>query len=227
MDSTHLFEQLAAPMPSKWRLKQVANKAKKPYPDGARGSFLAYIDARDVFNRLDAVVGLANWQSAVKRINEDGSALVSLSLRVEGEWIVREDVGYPNTPGAGVEEEPLKGAVSDAIKRAGVHFGVGRFLYDMPPVWVEIDQNGHPLAPIGGSPAPVRPAPAPSDALAPQSAGAELDNQPCAVEGCAGVCLGSWVGFSVRRYGVTLCPKHSAQAKRGDLEGILPTLAAR
>src|SRR6476660_1803808 len=138
MDSTNpaaIFEALSAPMPFKWRLKQVANKAKKPYPEGARGQFLAYIDARDVFNRLDSVLGSWSWQDSVKRINEDGSVVISLALCINGDWLTKEDIGYPNNPGAGVEEEPLKAAVSDGIKRAAIHFGVGRFLYDMAPVW--------------------------------------------------------------------------------------------
>jgi hypothetical protein len=35
-------------------------------------------------------------------------------------------------------------------------------------------------------------------------------NQPCAIESCNGACNDSWVNFSIRRYGVPLCSKHSA-----------------
>ena len=147
--SAQIQSELSASIPYKWRLKSVTNKAQKPYPAGTRGQFLAYIQARDVFNRLDAVLGLSHWQSSVKRINEDGSAVVALSIRIDGEWITREDVGYPNNPGAGVEDEPLKAAISDGIKRAAVHFGIGRFLYDLPARWVDIDQHGQPVKPLG------------------------------------------------------------------------------
>ncbi len=38
-----------------------------------------YIDARDVFNRRDAVLGPFRWQDSVKQVNEDGSVIVALS----------------------------------------------------------------------------------------------------------------------------------------------------
>ena len=52
--SAQIQSELSATMPYKWRLKSVTGKAQKPYPAGTRGQFLAYIQARDVFNRLDA-----------------------------------------------------------------------------------------------------------------------------------------------------------------------------
>jgi hypothetical protein len=232
--TAEIFEELAKPMPYKWRLKQVANKAKKPYPEGARGQFLAYIDARDVFNRLDSVLGGDRWQDSVKRINEDGSVIISLSLCINGEWLTKEDIGYPNNPGAGVEEEPLKAAVSDGIKRAGVHFGVGRFLYDLPPTWTEIDAYGQPTRPLNNGSIeqrelvfnePVAVGASISRTEQPFVASAE-ENQACAIDGCPGVCIGSWVGFSIRRYGVPLCSKHSAMAKRGEIDADLARLNA-
>jgi hypothetical protein len=235
-------------------LKQKTNKAKKIYRPGSHGQFMAYIDARDVFNRLDAVLGVDWWRDSVKRVNEDGSVIVSLSLCVNGEWLTKEDIGYPNNPGAGVEDEPLKAAVSDGIKRAAVHYGVGRFLYDLPATWTEIDQYGAPTRPLPGetvpaaaapiqrapaqAPTPImsarsapanqgasRPAPAQHDEASGPSQSAE-DDQACAIDGCPGVCTGSWVGFSVRRYGVPLCSKHSAMAKRGEIDDQLGQLNA-
>ena len=227
-----IFDELAKPMPYKWRLKSVTNRAKKPYPDGTRGQFLAYIDARDVFNRLDSVLGTDRWQDAIKRVNEDGSVIVALSVCINGAWLTKEDVGYSNNPGAGVEEEPLKAAVSDGIKRAAVHYGIGRFLYELPPTWTAIDAHGEPMRPLGNcepndvvfneSVAGANGAP-----IAPPSVNmSSEENQPCAIDGCAGVCIGSWVAFSVRRYGAPLCSKHSAMAKRGEIEAELTRLNA-
>ena len=226
--AAEVFEELAKPMPYKWRLKSVANRAKKPYPDGSRGQFLAYIDARDVFNRLDAVLGPDRWQDSVKRVNEDGSVIVSLSLSISGEWLTKEDIGYPNNPGAGVEDEPLKAAVSDAIKRAAVHYGIGRFLYDLPPTWTEIDANGQPLRPLSNGDQREFPVSAPAESRVEQQpfVPAIEENQPCAIDGCSGVCIGSWVGFSIRRYGFPLCSKHSAMAKRGEIDSDLARLNA-
>jgi hypothetical protein len=38
--------------------------------------------------------------------------------------------------------EGNKGCVSDALKRAAVQWGVGRYLYSLPAVWVTLDAKG-------------------------------------------------------------------------------------
>ena len=71
---------------------------------------LAYIDARDVANRLDEVVGIENWQDRYEEVS--GRLMCYLSIRVEGEWITKAD-------GAGdTNIEGEKGGISDALKRA-------------------------------------------------------------------------------------------------------------
>lgn len=94
---------------------------------------LAYIDARDVQDRFDEVCGAANWQC--KFPLSDGKRIIcEISIRIDGEWITKAD-------GAGdTDIEGEKGAISDAFKRAAVKWGVGRYLYDLPSPWVEIDQ---------------------------------------------------------------------------------------
>lgn len=145
--SSDLQQRLSAPFDNvQWRLQQTHPKgATKPYPAGTRGMFLAYIDARQLYDRLDEVLGIGNWQRSVKQVNADGSVVVAISIRFGDEWITHEDVGYSNNPGESHEKEPIKAAVSDGAKRAAVGFGVGRFLYDMGERWVEIDQWGKPL----------------------------------------------------------------------------------
>jgi hypothetical protein len=45
--------------------------------------------------------------------------------------------------GAGeTQVEGKKGEYSDAFKRAAVMWGIGRYLYDLPNVWVNLDQYG-------------------------------------------------------------------------------------
>jgi hypothetical protein len=54
-----------------------------------------------------------------------------------GEWITKADVGSPSEqPDAG---DRLKAAFSDALKRAAVKFGIGRYLYRLPGQWVDYD----------------------------------------------------------------------------------------
>ena len=96
---------------------------------------LAYLNARNVMQRLDQVVGAENWQDRYEETA--GRLMCYLSIRVDGEWITKAD-GSGDTK---IESE--KGGISSAFKRAAVKFGVGRYLYYLPtsagpnnmPVW--------------------------------------------------------------------------------------------
>lgn len=95
---------------------------------GDKAMALAYIDARDVMDRLDQIVGPDNWQD---RYEFHGARTVCyLSIRVGDEWLTKAD-------GAGDSDiEGEKGAISDALKRAAVKWGIGRYLYALESPWV-------------------------------------------------------------------------------------------
>lgn len=121
---------LAAPYPAaeiEWRVGST-NK------DKTSGLALAYLTARHVMDRLDAVCGPANWSD---RYEFHGARTVCyLSIRVDGEWVTKAD-------GAGDSDvEAEKGAISDALKRAAVKWGIGRYLYDLGNVWVDLEEAG-------------------------------------------------------------------------------------
>jgi hypothetical protein len=103
--------------------------AHKTYTVPAKGTrkarTYAYIDARDVENRLDEVVGMENWSDTYEPFGKDA---VQCHLTVLG--VLKSGIGYPNSA-RDDEEEPLKAAESDALKRAAVKFGIGRFLYSL------------------------------------------------------------------------------------------------
>ena len=93
--------------------------------EGRGGMSFDYIDARTAMQRLDEVLGVQGWEFRIKTVV--GQAVVgSLTIWTESGARVHEDVGYPNGPN---DDEPLKGAVSDCLKRCAVHVGVGRHLY--------------------------------------------------------------------------------------------------
>lgn len=123
-----IFTNLSAPFPPdvvSWRVGSM-NKEK------TKGMALAYIDARDVMDRLDAVVGPANWQAAYPHAN--GKTICSIGIKIDGEWVWKAN-------GAGdTDIEAEKGAISDAFKRAAVLWGIGRYLYDLPSPWVAVNQ---------------------------------------------------------------------------------------
>lgn len=111
-------------------------KFKPQAVKGNRAMALAYIDSRVIMDRLDEVVGFSNWQDKY-RLLPDNSVMCRLSLRMGGSWISRTDVGSPSEQPDGGDR--LKAAFSDALKRAAVKFGLGRYLYRLPQQWCEYD----------------------------------------------------------------------------------------
>ena len=103
--------------------------------DKSKGLALAYVDARDVMERLDRVAGPENWQ--VRHPWSDGSKMsCEIGIRVEGEWVWKGD-------GAGATDvEADKGTFSDAFKRAGVMWGIARYLYALDSPWVALEAKG-------------------------------------------------------------------------------------
>lgn len=100
----------------------------------------AYIDARLVMDRLDQVCGPDGWKDDYT-VLPDGSVVCQLSVLVRSEngseWVSKCDVGSPSEqPDAG---DRLKAAFSDALKRAAVKWGVGRYIYRIPPSWCDYD----------------------------------------------------------------------------------------
>ena len=132
MDSAMIidFEALKAPFDPalvSWRIGPTN-------ADKTSGIALAYIDARDVMERLDEVCGPEAWQC--KYTHATGKTVCDIGIRVNGEWVWKAD-------GAGdTDMEAEKGALSDAFKRAAVRWGIGRYLYSLPSPWVEIEQKG-------------------------------------------------------------------------------------
>ncbi len=124
MPSTEDLKLLFAEFPKEaisWRAQSVTK-------DGSKALALAYIDARDVMDRLDDVCGAENWQD---RYEFHGARTICyLSIRIDGEWVTKAD-------GAGDSDvEAEKGAISDALKRAAVKWGIGRYLYHIVSPWV-------------------------------------------------------------------------------------------
>jgi len=104
--------------------------------DGGKALALAYIDARDVMDRLDAICGPEGWQDSYEETPK-GRVLCTISIMVNGTWVSKSD-GAGNT-----DVEGEKGAISDAFKRAAVKWGVGRYLYDIEAPWVPCETYEH------------------------------------------------------------------------------------
>ena len=99
---------------------------------GGYATILAYKDARVDMNRLDEVCG-PNWQDKYELI--DGQLFCSIGIKIDDEWIWRQDVGTESMT------EKTKGRASDAFKRAGFRWGIGRELYDYPLIQLKLNSN--------------------------------------------------------------------------------------
>jgi len=103
--------------------------------DKTKGMALAYIDARAVMDRLDAVCGPDGWQNN-NVFGPGGTVVCNLGILMGDTWIWKAD-------GAGATDvEGEKGAISDALKRAAVRFGIGRYLYELKSPWVALVPAG-------------------------------------------------------------------------------------
>jgi hypothetical protein len=125
-----MFAELAAEFPREavhWRAQTLTK-------EGDKALALAYIDARDVMDRLDTVCGPAGWRdSYVETIK--GRVIGTIEILIDGQWVGKSD-------GAGdTDVEGDKGGMSDAFKRTAVKWGIGRYLYRLPNVWAPCESR--------------------------------------------------------------------------------------
>lgn len=125
-----LTDRLAAPFEAdevKWKPQAIS---------GNRAMAVAYVSARAVMDRLDEVVGPDCWRDDYEPL-ASGSVVCRLSVKLGDEWITKADVGSESEQPDGGDR--VKAAFSDALKRAAVKFGIGRYLYRLPLSWVDYD----------------------------------------------------------------------------------------
>ena len=94
---------------------------------------LLYQDARRVQNVLDDKYGPLEWQREYYEANSMLFCRIGVRNGETGEWIWKSDTGSSG----GVEEE--KSLASDAFKRAAVSWGIGRELYTVPNIQVDLN----------------------------------------------------------------------------------------
>ena len=110
-------------------------------------SLLLYKNARCDMNILDETVGAENWQN--KFYEHKGILFCSLGINTNyahpelpDRWVWKDDAGVESN------QEAEKGNASDARKRSGTAFGIGRELYTAPFIWIKAEdctalrQNG-------------------------------------------------------------------------------------
>ena len=122
-----------APEDLEWRL-QNTNKEK------TRGMAVPYVTNRAIQNRLDEVCGPENWYNEFKSWHSNGTKgaqLCGIAIYFEGKGFITKWDGAEDS-----DIEPIKGGLSDSMKRAANQWGIGRVLYSLDTVWVDIEGNG-------------------------------------------------------------------------------------
>lgn len=140
MADKDLYKQLREP----FVLKYISWKINNYNRDQTKAMITFHIDARAVQHRLNEVLGVDGWSFSYSELERDLGVHGKLTIypprtATEAREVTREDVGYPSSPN---KSEWYKDAVSDALKRCAVHFGVGHFLYALPSLWLELTEPG-------------------------------------------------------------------------------------
>lgn len=134
-DDQNVWQELQSTLPEsavEWRVQKSGMSGDRPW-----ARVVPYPDARWLMDRLDQVLGPHNWRTDFIA-GPAGGVICSLALRVDGEWIAKED-GAENT-----KIESVKGGLTDAFKRVCVQWNVGgiRSLYRVGDCWAQFDSDG-------------------------------------------------------------------------------------
>jgi len=138
----------------KWRVTATSTQQTKHGPQ-KRGQLVAYADQRAYTDRLNEVFGEWGWtrsydvqvaQNFERRAPGDTKqTAVSAKVVVVSKVTIH---GLGSHTGVGEEwaddENAATRAEAQAFKRACVCFGLGRYLYDLDKLWVDLDQYSRP-----------------------------------------------------------------------------------
>ena len=94
---------------------------------------LLYKTARTDMDLLDETVGPSGWENDYKEIKGNLYAGIGI-LQKDGRMVWKFDCGIESREDG--EGNKKKGEASDAFKRAGFRWGIGRALYTAPVIWI-------------------------------------------------------------------------------------------
>ena len=149
LDVNKILSELEVPFPPdqvQWRVTSTTNDKK-------RGQVVPYADPRAYSDRLNALLSPQGWtreykvetMSNITRVKKgesllSGKVLVICTVTIFGLW---------SHSGTGEEwaddDNSVTSADAQAFKRACSCFGLGRYFYDVPAIWVDLDQNRQPV----------------------------------------------------------------------------------
>jgi len=132
-----LLEKLCKPFP----VDMVEWKPGVKTKDGTAALGLAYVEMREYENRADEVLGPDNWTVDVQFHTVADRVVFVSQLTAMG--VSRSQVGEAmyNFKDNKPNENAVTTAYAQAVKRAWSSLGLGRYLYNIPSVWAEYDNQ--------------------------------------------------------------------------------------
>lgn len=130
-----------------WLLRPFAQKDISLKPgaltkDRTRALAMPHADMRAYFVRLDKICGVENWSHTIT-LSERG-AVCALTLF----GVTKSATGdYPTDKN---DENAATSAEAQAFKRACSAFGLGRYLYSLPQIWAEYDEQKKQIVDAAG-----------------------------------------------------------------------------
>lgn len=123
--TNNTYQNLSEPFPQE--MERTLNKG---------GASLTYIPVSEVINRMNKVLGVEAWSFSINKWEQIGTSIVAhviVHANINGVTVSRDGVGGQkikmNKQGEPVDiGDEVKGAVSDALKKAVQTLGVGLYL---------------------------------------------------------------------------------------------------
>jgi hypothetical protein len=120
------------PLCRPFSVKLIEVKPGATTKDKKRALALAYVDMRAYMARLDRLAGVEGWRM---HYVPWGDRRLICRLTILGVTKESTGEGEPNDPNAGTSAE------AQAFKRACAAFGFGRYLYALPSIWCDYDEQ--------------------------------------------------------------------------------------
>lgn len=95
---------------------------------------IPYITSRAIMQRLDDVVGCGSWKNEFTASPCNNGYMCGISIKIDNEWVTRWD-GSEVTGAGNIDK--VKSTMSSAMKRTGVQWGIGRYLYQFDAIFAD------------------------------------------------------------------------------------------
>lgn len=125
----------------KLRADEVELRIGSTNKEKTKTQLLIFKNSRVDMAILDEVYGNLKWQDKYERIGDILFCSIGVLDTGTGQWVWKSSNGIESR-GMG-EDDPnnIKGEASDAFKRAGFMWGIGRELYEWKSIWADIPEK--------------------------------------------------------------------------------------